>query len=113
MMKKVRVSSILLSVVFLIFVSTKVFSATYYVDPVNGTDNPRVSTGSKQSPFKTISRAASVAIKGDSIALPEGEYLQGPYIFATTLLQALKSVAQAPASLQQIFALAGRPTKHY
>lgn len=66
-------SSLIVSALFA-FIPTA-FAATYYADPVNGSDDPRMpNAGSKDAPFKTISRAASVVASGDTIKLKPGVF---------------------------------------
>src|SRR5690606_21552420 len=74
-MKKIFIWKLLLSLILLPLMSASASAATYFVDPVNGSDDPRrPNGGSSASPFKTISRAVSVAVRGDKIALLPGVF---------------------------------------
>lgn len=54
----------------LVFTSSSAFSATYYV-AINGNDS---NDGSKEKPFLTIGKGASVAIAGDVVIIQSGTY---------------------------------------
>jgi hypothetical protein len=57
--------------VFVFFLSSLVFSATYYVSDSRGSDeNP----GTEEKPFKTIQKAADLMVAGDNCLIDDGIY---------------------------------------
>lgn len=70
-MKKLFTLFLFLSTALLSSLSMIALSATYYVNPFIGND---ANGGSSAAPFKTIGKASSKAVKGDTIALQPGVF---------------------------------------
>ena len=60
-----------LVVILFLIPQSRVFAATYYLDANNGNDS---NLGTSSQPWKTLSKAQSIVISGDTVIVRDGSY---------------------------------------
>lgn len=69
-MTKSRINFLIFYLAIVLLFFTDVFAANYYVDPLGDDNNP----GTETQPWRTISKAASTVIAGDTVTVKKGIY---------------------------------------
>jgi len=78
--RKFFVLCLLITAIFYITTTNTATAATWYVDAVDGND---ANDGSSEAPWKTIGKAQSIAVGGDTVILRDGSY--GTFTDLTTV----------------------------